>query len=48
MVSHDTAGLTNAVFIVFKARVDMTKFRDLAQLAGDRPRALLQQAMYTG
>lgn len=36
------------VFIVFKARVEMRKFRELANLGGERPRALLTQTLYAG
>ncbi|BEJ13657.1 hypothetical protein CspHIS471_0308310 [Cutaneotrichosporon sp. HIS471] len=41
-VSHDPTH----VFVVFKAPVDMDRFRDLANLRGGHPRALLQRQVY--
>lgn len=35
-----------AVFVVFKARVDMARFRELANLGGEHSRPLLQRQVY--
>ncbi|GMK56642.1 hypothetical protein CspeluHIS016_0304820 [Cutaneotrichosporon spelunceum] len=42
LVSHDPTH----VFVVFKARVDMTRFRALANLEGEHSRPLLQRQVY--